>query len=146
MVAHVDLAALDAVQQVFLLFLEHLGGVLGAELEGGVGLGHKAGHADGHLHPLALGLVRVLVIEVHDPLGGVGDALDVLHGLGGQTHHEIELHRGVAALKGDAAALFDLLPGDVFVDDVPQPLGAGLGGEGQAALAHPGGLLDQALR
>ena len=145
MVVHLDLAAVHAFQQVLLLGLQGLGGIHGHELEGGVGLGHKAGAANGHLHAASLGVVRILVVEVYHPLGGLGNTLDILHGLGGQAHHEVKLDRGVARVKGDGAGLFDLVPGDVFVDDIAQALGAGLGSKGQSALAHLGGLFNEAL-
>ena len=54
MVVHLDLTAVHAFQQMLLLGAQHLLGVHGHELKGRVGLGHKAGAADGHLHALAL--------------------------------------------------------------------------------------------
>ena len=137
-------AGTGALHQMLLLLAQHLLRIHGDELEGRVGLGDKAGTADGHLHPTALGMRRIIV-EVHDLLGRLGDALDVLHRLGGQAHHEVELDRGIAVGKRDGAGLFDLVPGDVLVDDIAQALGAGLGRKGQAALAHLGGLFDEAL-
>ena len=110
-----------------------------------MGLGHKAGAADGHLHAASLGVVRVLVVEVYHLLGGLGNALDILHGLGGQTHHEVELDRSVARIESDGAGLFDFIPSDVFIDDVAQTLSTGLGGKGQSALAHLGCFFDEAL-
>ena len=53
-VVHLDLTAVHAFQQMLLLGAQHLLGVHGHELKGCVGLGHKAGAADGHLHALAL--------------------------------------------------------------------------------------------
>ena len=61
-IIHVDLFAVHAVQKVLLLGLQAFLGVLRDKLEGRVGLWHKAGHADGHLHAFALGLVRVCII------------------------------------------------------------------------------------
>ena len=104
-----------------------------------MGLRHEAGAADGHLHAAAFGVLGIGVVEVYHLLGGLGDALDVLHRLGGKAHHEVELDGGVAVGKGQRAGLFDLVPGDVLIDDVAQALGAGLSGKGQAALAHLGG-------
>ena len=130
---------------MLLLGLQGLSGIHGHKLEGGMRLGHEAGAADGHLHAFALAALGQRIVQVHHLLGGLGDALNVLHGLGGQTHHEVELDRSVARVERDGAGLFDLVPGDVFVDDIPQALGTGFGGKGQAALAHLGGLLDQAL-
>ena len=113
MVVDLDLAGMDTAEQIFLLFPQCLAAILGTELEGGFRFGDKAGHAAGHLHTPALGMVQA-VIQVHHLLGGVGNALDVLHRLGGQAHHEIELDRGVAFLERDGAGALDLLPGDVF--------------------------------
>ena len=95
-----------------------------------------------HLHAASLGVVRILVVEVYHLLSSLGNTLDILHGLGGQAHHEVKLDRGVARIKGDGAGLFDLVPGDVFVDDIAQALGTGLGSKGQSALAHLGGLFQ----
>ena len=39
----------------------------------------------------------------------------------------------------------DSIPSDVFVDDIAQALGTGLGSKGQSALAHLGGLFNEAL-
>ena len=94
--------------------------------------------------PFALGVVHA-VIEVHHLLGGIGNAFNVGHGLGGQAHHKVELDRCVPCLKGNPAGLFNFIPGDVFIDDVTQALGTGLGCKGQAALADAGGLFNQAL-
>ena len=54
MVVDLDLAAVDAFEQVLLLGLQHLFGIHRDELERGVGLRHEAGAADGHLHAAAL--------------------------------------------------------------------------------------------
>ena len=85
-------------------------------------LGYKAGAADGHLHALALAALGQGIIEVYHLLGSLGDALDVLHGLGGQAHHEIEFDRGIARIERDGAGLFDLFPCNIFVDDIAQAL------------------------
>ena len=90
-------------------------------------------------------MVRILVVEVYHLLRSLGNTLDILHGLGGQTHHEVELDRGIACIKGDGTSLFNLVPSDVFVDDIAQALGTGLGSKGQAALAHLGGFFNEAL-
>ena len=145
-VADADLFGLDAGQQVFLLFAQQLHRVLPLKLEGGKGLWHKAGAGDGDADRPALRAGGQAVVEVDHLLRKVGDALDVLHRLGRQAHHKVELDRGVAALKGGLAGGEHLLLGDVFVDDVPQALGAGLGGEGKAALFDAGDLLHQFLR
>ncbi len=135
MVVHPNLFAPHRFQQVFLLFPELFQGVLGLELEGGVGLGDKAGHADGHLHPPALGLFRHVVKEVYHLLGQVQHGLHILHRLGGQTHHKIELHGGTAPGEGGAGGGKHLLLGDIFIDGVPQALASCLRGEGKAASA-----------
>ena len=145
MVVHLDLAAAHTFQQVLLLGAQHFFGVHGHELKRRMGLGHKAGTADGHLYTLALAALGQRIIEVYHLLRRLCDALNVLHGLRGQAHHEVELDRGVARVECNGAGLFDLVPCDILVDDVAQALGAGFGGEGQAALAHLGGLFNEAL-
>ena len=144
-VVDLDLAAVNAFEQVLLLGLQHLFGVHRDELEGGVGLRHEAGAADGHLHAAALGVLGIGVEQIDHFLSGLGDALDVLHRLGGKAHHEVELDGGVAVGKGQRAGLFDFVPGDVLIDDVAQALGAGLSGKGQAAFSHLGGFFNEAL-
>jgi hypothetical protein len=64
-----------------------------------------------------------------------GDLGYVIHGLGGQAHHEVEaeladtgpayLHRGLG----------QVVPGEAFVDDPAEAVAAGLRGQGDAA--HP---------
>ena len=144
-VVDLDFAAVDAFEQVLLLGLQHLFGIHRDELERGVGLRHEAGAADGHLHAAALGVLGIGVEQIDHFLSGLGDALDVLHRLGGKAHHEVELDGGVAVGKGQRAGLFDFVPGDVLIDDVAQALGPGLSGKGQAALAHLGGFFNEAL-
>ena len=137
---------MHAAEQIFLLLAQGFAAVLGAELERRVGLGHKAGHADRHLYALALRAVGDFVEEIHDLLGGIGNTLDIVQCFGGQAHHKVELDRGVPFREGNAAAALDLLPGDVFVDNVAQALGAGFGGKGQAAFAYFRRFLDQRFR
>src|SRR5699024_5363183 len=50
MAVHLYLPAPDRSPQVSLFFLQHFHSVLGTELEWSVGLGHKAGTADGDLN------------------------------------------------------------------------------------------------
>ena len=66
----------------------------------------------------------------------VGNAEHVLVRLGRKSQHEVELDRAVAAGKGAAARGQQVLLGEILVDGVAQALRAGLGREGQAALAH----------
>ena len=84
MIIHVDLFAVHAVQKVLLLGLQAFFGILRDKLEGRVGLWHKAGHADGHLHAFALEAVRVCIIQINNLLGGVCNALNVLQRFGGR--------------------------------------------------------------
>ncbi len=111
MVVDLDFAGVHAAEQIFLLFTQGLAAVLRTELERRIRLGHKAGHADGHLYALALRPVGNFVEQIHHLLGGVGNnALDVLQRLSRQAHHKIELDRGVPFREGDTAAALNLLP------------------------------------
>jgi len=80
---------------------------------------------------------------MHDTGCQISNAQHVLIGLRGQAQHEVQLHGVVAPGKGRAAGLKQILLGDIFIDDIPQPLGTGLRGEGQAALAALGQPLHQ---
>ena len=79
------------------------------------------------------------LLHVADDLG---DAQQILVGLGGQAHHKVQLHAVVAGGKGHPAGFQQVFLPQVFVDDVPQALRTRFGSEGQAAFPH---LLD-ALR
>ena len=106
---------------------------LGLPLEGGEGLGHEPGGGHGQAQaPVFVG--GVLPPGVDGVAGDLGDAQHVLVGLRGQAQHEVELHGVPAAGEGGPQALGERLLGDIFVDGVPQPLGAGLGGEGEPRL------------
>ena len=144
MVVDLDLPAVHALQQMLLLGLQGLRRVHGHKLERRVGLGHKTGAADGHLNAAALGMVHT-IIKVYDFLGRLGNALDILQRLGRQAHHEVEFDRRIATFECNAAGLLDLVPGNIFVDDIAQALGTGLRRKRQAALAHLGGLFNEAL-
>ena len=100
-VVDLDLAGMHAAEQIFLLLAQGLAAVLGAELERRVRLGHKAGDADRDLHALALRSIGDLIEQVHDLLRRVGNALDVVERFRRQTHHEVELDRGVPLREGD---------------------------------------------
>ena len=80
---------------------------------------------------------------MHDAGGHVGDPQHILVRLGGQSQHEVELHRAVTAGEGGAAALEQVLQRDILIDDVPQPLRTRLRREGQAGLAALGQTLHQ---
>ena len=73
-------------------------------LEWRKGLGHKEGGGDGNAQAAALVDGVIFPRPVH-LLRQSGDADDVLIRLGGQTQHEIQLHRIAAALEGGAAGL-----------------------------------------
>ena len=64
------------------------------------------------------------------------NALYVLHGFCGQSHHEVQLHRGESAGKGNAGSSHQFFFADIFVDNVPQPLGACFRCESQTAFPH----------
>ena len=131
----------DAVLQGF-LFLDNLvESVLGAPLEGGKAFGDEGGNADGDVDRLALFAGGQGVVHIDDPLAQSGNSGDILDGLGGEAQHKVKLYRSVAALKGDAAGLHDLFLADVFINDVPQSLGACFRGEGETAFADPAHLL-----
>ena len=119
------------------LLQEFLLGAHPRPLEGGEGLGHEEGGAGHHLHlPVALRLGDGVVVGLRHLLGEKSDSLDVLHRLRGKSHHKIELHPVPAALEGVGSAGEDGLLREPLVDHVPQPVGAGLRREGQAALLH----------
>ena len=138
-----DLPGGDGVGQGVLLFHDLVEGVLGGPLEGGEGLGNEGGNRDGDVDRLALGLGGEGVVKVHYPLAQGGDAQDVLHGFKGQAQHEVEFDAGVAPLEGDAGGAHDFFLSDALVDDVPEALGSGLGGEGQAAFPDLADLIQQ---
>ena len=73
------------------------------------------------------------------------DAQHVLVRLCRQAEHKVELDVVPAAGKGRGAGGENLLFGDVFIDDVPQPLGTGLRCKGQAAFADLLQLLHQLI-
>ena len=107
---------MHAAEQIFLLLAQGLAAILGAELERGIRLGHKAGHADGNLHALAFGVLHA-VIQVHYLLGGIGNAFDVFQCFGGQAHHKVELHAVPAGLEGRLGRTVQVLLGHVLVND-----------------------------
>ena len=133
-IADADFFGLDAGKQVLLFFPQQLHAVLSLKLEGSERLWNKAGAGDGHADRTSLWTGRNAVIQVDHLLCKVCDSFNVLHRFGRQTHHKVELDRGVAALKRGAAGGQHLLLGDVFVDDIAQALGSCLGCKGQTAL------------
>jgi len=103
-------------------------------LEGRVRLGDQRGEPHVDLPPPAL---------LHDAVGQVGDALEILFALAGQADHEVELD-GLPPAREDAPGrLEEVRLGVALVDDVAQPLRPGLGGDGEARLAHPADFLDE---
>ncbi len=109
-------------------------------------LRNKAGAADRHLHALALWVIRRFIVQIHNPLGSFSYTFNILHRFGWQAHHKIELDRCVACCKCDAAGFLNLIPGNIFVDNVPQPLRSRLCRKGKPAFAHLCGLFDKAFR
>ena len=115
-----------------------LRGNLAVPLEGRLGLGHehRAGHA--HAHAAALLGRHGGLGAVVGALGQTRDALDVVVGLGGQPHHEIQLAAAPAGGESGIDGGEQVVLGDVLVDDVAQPLGAGLRRERETALLLAG--------
>ena len=103
-------------------------------LEGCERLRHEEGGRDGDLaFAVAFGLGDLVVI-VADCLGQMGDALHVVLRLGRQSQHKVELDLVPAAVESRRGPLHDILFRDALVDDIAEPLRAGLRREGQGAL------------
>ena len=103
-------------------------------LEGRVGLGDQGRKAQGDLPAAPL---------FHDTVRQVGNPLQVLLLLTGQTDHEVELD-GIPARLVDAPSRGNqVFPGVSLVDDVPQAPGPGLGGKGEARLPDLADLFDE---
>ena len=66
-----------------------------------------------------------------------------LHGFEWQPQHKVKLHTGVTALKGNLGSPHNLFFRNTFIDDIPQPLGTGFRGEGQAAFPNPADFFQQ---
>ena len=81
---------------------------------------------------------------MHDAGGQIRNPQHVLVRFRGQTQHKIQLHGVIAACKRRAAGCQQLLLGHVFIDNIPQALGAGLRRKGQAGLAPLGQPLHKA--
>ena len=81
------------------------------------------------------GFFFVLLEGVHHLLAQLVNGDDILDGLGGQANHKVK-RCGSALGEGHVYRVEQLLFGDVFVDDVPHPLGTCFRGEGQAAFPH----------
>jgi len=114
-------------------FTALIDGELRLPLEGGVGLGHKG--ADPDIDLAASASVSVgLFFGLHCQLS---NGVDVLHGLGRQADHEIELHDLPAQGEGVPAGVQQVLLGNTLVDDPAQALAAGLGGQGKSGFAYP---------
>ena len=64
----------------------------------------------------------------------------------GQADHEVELDQLPAALEGEGQGVADLAVVELLVDHGPEPLGAGLGDEGEAGLADLEDVLDELAR
>lgn len=138
-----DFLALHRVEQDALLAPQLSRVSCGSNSKGVNGLGTKQATETVTLTPRPLGRSGQAVEHVDHLLREADDARHVLVRLGGEPHHEVELHIAVAPLEGGAAGAQHLLLGDVLVDDVPQPLGPGLGREGEGGFAHRRDPLDQ---
>ena len=106
-------------------------------LEGGVRLGHKGGHAQVHLGRPAAALAGLLAGLARQ----LDDRLDILVGFRGQPDHEVELDQFPTERKGVPAGGEQVRLGDALVDDLAQPVGAGLRGHGEAGFPDPLDLL-----
>ena len=98
-------------------------------LERRVGLGREIADREVELQP-----AQVAALALQGP-AGVGNPEHVLVGFPRQTNHEIELHLAVAAFHRGANAPEQVPIGEALVDDVAEPLGASLRGEGESRLA-----------
>ena len=136
MVFQRDFFARHAFAQNLVLFLNLLKGILRLVLKRRKRLRHKGGDRDCYIDALPFGTSLCAVIQIDDALRKLDDTADVIWGFGGQAQHEIELDRGIAALKGQPAALHDVLFGNIFIDDVAHPLSSGLRREGESAFSH----------
>ena len=132
-VADADFFGFDACKQVFLLFTQQLHAVLRFKLKRSKRLWNKAGAGDGNAHRSSLWAGGQAVIQIDHLLRKVCNSLNVFHCFGGQTHHKVELDRGVAALKRSAAGGHQFLFGDVFIDNIAQTLCSRLRSKGQSA-------------
>ena len=72
------------------------------------------------------------------------DGAHVLVTLRRQPDHEVELHQLPARLEDRVDGVEQVLLGVALVDHAPHPLGSGLRGDGEAALAHARDLLGEA--
>ena len=103
-------------------------------LEGCVGFGHKVGC--GHMDPQApLFVDGVGFPSLNDLIDQFRNAQHILVRLRRQAQHEIELHAVPAPGKGLGAGGENLFLCQILIDNIPQPLGSRLRGEGQAGFA-----------
>ena len=91
---------------------------------------------DGNLYGFAFGTFRRIIIEVDQLFRQMHNTLYVLHSFCGQSHHEVQLYRSESAGKGNAGSPHQFFFADIFVDNVPQPLGACFRCESQTAFPH----------
>ena len=87
-----------------LLLAELLERVLRVPLERGLRLGHKARSRRCDTHA-ARTVGRVLAPAIGDLFANVGNAVQILIGLGRQTHHKVQLDVIPTALKGNFAGM-----------------------------------------
>ncbi len=99
-------------------------------LEGGKGLGHKKGCADGNLaFPIPPFLWNFVVLNGYF-IGKLRDGLLVFSRLCGQPQHKIEFYLLPAPLKGFPCALKNDFLRKPLIYHIPKALGACLRGEG----------------
>src|SRR6478609_3454222 len=130
--------AADRVAQLGEPLVGGLGGQLRGPLERGVRLGDEAADRDRAADVVGAGDLAALGDDV---LRHGADLEDVLVGLGGQAAHEVQLHLAPAVAVRGGHRVDQVLFGDHLVDDLADPLGAALGGEGEAGAAAVAGQL-----
>ena len=120
----------------------HLGHLeLARPLEGRVRLGHEDGDRSRDLHLALLAAPHHLATDLEHAVRGGRYRQDVLVGLGGKAHHEVELDAAPPMLEGVSRRALEVFLSHVLVDHVAEALGAGLRGKGEtAALGTRGGV------
>ena len=97
-----DLAIGDASAEMLLLADKLIDSILRLPLEGSKGLGYEARNADGYARRAAA-MTRSSIELLDGRLRELRNSLDILVGLGGKSHHKVQLNCRITALKGGAA-------------------------------------------